>query len=315
MHFSSLSAALLALSVGVSSAVKVNPLPAPQNISWGTTGPILVGQLSLATNAGSGSGGNVGLLTDAWNRAYSAITTLQWVPQATEAPIPVFEPFPTGTGSSKRDEGKSGHSKRQLGANSTRLTSVNVQVSDWSADLQHDVDESYTLTITSSSPTVQITAKTVWGALHAFVTFQQIVISQGKCGLIVEQPVAVTDYPKYPYRGVMIDTARNFISLPKIYEQIDGLALSKMNILHIHLTDSQSWPVQLDSYPEATEDAYSPSKVHTKQDVQSIIAYARARGVRVIPEVDMPGHSAAGWKQIDENIVTCQDSWWSNDNW
>ncbi|KAK5993809.1 Beta-hexosaminidase [Cladobotryum mycophilum] len=306
MRFQSLATVLFGL-VAV-EAVKVNPLPAPQEITWGTSGPKSVSYINLRTNAGGrGSGDNARIVSDAWNRAFKSITTLKWVPQAVEAPIPIFEPFPTAAGSHKNN------TKRTWG--SGWLTDLNVQVSDWSADLKHGVDESYTLTITSSSSTIEVTAKTVWGALHAFTTLQQIVISDGRGGLQVEECVTIKDYPKYPYRGVMVDTGRNFISVNKIYEQIDGLALSKMNILHWHITDSQSWPIQINAYPQVTKDAYSANEIYTPQNVQSIIAYARARGVRVIPEIDMPGHSSSGWKQIDEDIVACQDSWWSNDNW
>ncbi|KAH8879792.1 N-acetylglucosaminidase [Thozetella sp. PMI_491] len=312
MHSQSLSAALLGLAAWaeLASAVKVNPLPAPQEITWGTTGHISVGTLSLRTNAGSDAGGNEGIVADAWSRAYEAITTLKWVPQAVEEPIPVFEPFPTAGSSTNAT--KRGLRRRATGG---LLTEVHIEVSDWAADLQQDVDESYTLAISPNSSAVEITAKTAWGALHAFVTLQQLIISETKCGLVVEQPVTIKDYPLYGYRGVMIDTARNFISVKKLYEQIDGLALSKLNILHWHLSDTQSWPVELDVYPEVTKDAYSARETYSAEDVQAIIAYARARGVRIIPEVDMPGHSSSGWKQIDEEIVTCQDSWWSNDNW
>ncbi|KAG6006861.1 hypothetical protein E4U21_006668 [Claviceps maximensis] len=307
MRFLPSSTLLLGLAaVEVSFAVKVNPLPAPQEISWGTSGPKNIGHLNLRTNSNGQSQANTRLVTDSWNRAYKTITTLKWVPQAIEEPIPVFEPFP-------KFEGSGGKSKRDDGA-SCSLSEINVKVSDWSADLQHGVDESYTLTITPSSPVVEVTAKTVWGALHAFTTFQQLVVFQDQ-GFIVEQSVTIKDYPKYPYRGVMVDTGRNFISPSKIKEQIDGLALSKMNILHWHITDTQSWPIGLQSYPEVTKDAYSPREIYSETDVQDIISYARARGVRVIPEIDMPGHSASGWKQIDKDIVTCQNSWWSNDDW
>jgi hexosaminidase len=113
----------------------------------------------------------------------------------------------------------------------------------------------------------------------------------------------------------MIDTGRNFLSVPKIKEQIDAMALAKLNVLHWHLDDSQSWPVHLETFPQMTKDAYSARETFSKHDIQDIISYARNRAVRVIPEVDMPGHSAAGWKQIDPSIVTCTDSWWSNDDW
>ena len=309
MRIPSLSAVLLGLlAADLGSAVQVNPLPAPQQITWGNSGPKSVQSLNLRTNSGWGHGDNARIVGDAWNRAYKAICTLNWVPQATEAPIPKFDPFPTAAASTHGNFTKRGY---RTGA----LTDVNVVISDWSADLQHGVDESYTLTISSSSPTLDITAKTIWGALHAFTTFQQIVISDGHNGLQVEQPVTIKDSPLYPYRGVMVDTGRNFISVRKIQEQIDGLALSKMNVLHWHITDTQSWPIQINAYPQVTKDAYSAREVYSPQDVKTIIAYARARGVRVIPEIDMPGHSASGWKQISEDIVTCQNSWWSNDNW
>ncbi|KAG5984979.1 hypothetical protein E4U55_002386 [Claviceps digitariae] len=315
MRFLPSSALLLGLAaVEASFAVKVNPLPAPQEVSWGSSGPKTVGRLSLRTNSNGQSEANTQLLSDAWDRAFKTITTLKWVPQAIEEPIPKFQPFPkSGSGGKAKRDDKAGGRKRDDKAGAS-LNEIHVQVSDWSSDLQHGVDESYTISITPSSPIVEVTAKTVWGALHAFTTFQQLVIFEGQ-GLIVEQPVTIKDYPKYPYRGVMIDTGRNFISVSKIKEQIDGLALSKMNILHWHITDAQSWPIHLHSYPEVTKDAYSPREIYSDGDVEHILSYAHARGVRVIPEIDMPGHSSSGWKQIDKDIVTCQNSWWSNDDW
>ncbi|KHN93953.1 N-acetylglucosaminidase [Metarhizium album ARSEF 1941] len=297
-------------AVGLGSAVKVNPLPAPQNVTWGNSGPKRVGQLCLRINSNANRSqetNNSRIVVDAWNRAYGAIS-LKWVPQAIEQPPPQFEPFPTAVANSTK-------SKRDNDGDEKRLSEVKVQVADWSADLKHGVDESYTLTVSASSSTVEIAAKTVWGALHAFTTFQQLVISDGEGGLVVEQPVTIKDHPNYPYRGVMIDTGRNFISVAKMREQIDGLALSKMNILHWHITDTQSWPIKLATYPQVTRDAYSERESYSEQHVQDIISYARARGVRIIPEVDMPGHSASGWRQIDKDIVTCDNSWWSNDNW
>jgi hexosaminidase len=305
MHFKSLPVALLAAAAATVEAVMVDPLPAPQSISWGTSGPKTLSNMSLKTKGqGSGHSANSGIVQQAWDRAYSAITNLKWVPQATQAPIAVYEPFPTSAPS------KRSHSK----GSSTTLSTVEVTISDWNADLQHGVDESYTLTIAPTSSTVEITANTVWGALHAFNTFQQMVIWENNA-LIVEQPVTVEDKPNYPHRGVMVDTGRNFVSATLIKQQIDGLSLSKMNVLHWHITDDQSWPMQLQSYPEVTKDAYSPTEQFSPSDVADLIAYGRARGVRIIPEIDMPGHSASGWQQISKDIVTCTDSWWSNDDY
>ncbi|RYD66910.1 MAG: hypothetical protein EOP84_30895, partial [Verrucomicrobiaceae bacterium] len=77
-----------------------------------------------------------------------------------------------------------------------------------------------------------------------------MVINDGNGNLIVEQPVHIQDAPLYPVRGIMIDTGRNFISKKKIFEQIDGMALSKLNVLHWHIVDSQSWPLEVSAYPE-----------------------------------------------------------------
>jgi len=299
----SLAAALLARSAG---AVAANPLPKPAQITWGSEGAFSVGSLTLSSVDSQ-------IVQDGFNRAYKAITDLKWIPAATEAPIRSFEPFPTATGAAKKK-----HKKRQYNtpSNSTgSLSSVKVQVKNTHAALQHGVDESYTLDITKGSSSIDITAETVYGALHAFTTLQQIVINDGKGNLIVEAPVSIKDAPLYPLRGIMIDSGRNYLSKKKIMEQIDGMALSKLNTLHWHMIDAQSWAVELDTYPEMTEDAYSPNEVYSKAVLKEIIEYAGARGVRIIPEIDMPGHASSGWKQIDESILACINTWWSNDNW
>lgn len=293
-HIAKTVVAIAGVLAGVADAVAVNPLPKPTSITWGTSGPKQVDRhirLNGAPNQ---------LVREAWNRAFSTITTLKWVPAAIEAPIAKYDEFPTA--------------KTKRGYSSS-LVQVNLKIANANEPLQHDVDESYTLDITTNSQAITITSKTVWGALHAFTTLQQIIISDGRGGLHVEQPVSIKDAPLYPYRGVMVDTGRNFITLPKIKEQIDGMSLSKLNVLHWHIDDDQSWPIEIKAYPQMTRDAYSPREIYTHGDVKNIIAYAQARGVRVIPEIDMPGHSESGWKQVDPSIIACGNSWWSNDNW
>ncbi|KAI2962719.1 hypothetical protein CBS147323_7167 [Aspergillus niger] len=175
--------ACLTLLVAGVAAVKFNPLPAPRNINWASSGPKqLAGFVSLRASQNTSDF----ILANGWDRAWDSIVSLQWVPAATEGPVPSFQPFPT--------------------------------------DLQHGVDESYTLEVTESATSVVIEAPTVWGALHAFTTLQQLVISDGQGGLLIEQPVKIQDAPLYPYRGIMLDSGRNFISVNKIYEQLDGMS-------------------------------------------------------------------------------------------
>lgn len=292
-----------ALLVAHVNAVAVDPLPKPANLTWGNSGCFSVASLALDAPDNS-------ILSSAFDRVTKTITDLKWIPAATQAPPRSFESFPTPTAGARK-------SKRQYGSGNctTTLSTVKIEVVDIHAQLQHGVDESYTLDIKSGSTCIDIKAKTVYGALHALTTLQQIVIGDGSGNLIVEQPVSIVDQPLYPVRGIMIDTGRNYISKQKIFEQIDGMSLSKLNVLHWHLIDSQSWAIEIKAYPEMTDDAYSANEVFSQDTLKEIVSYAAARGVRIIPEVDMPGHASSGWKQVDESIVTCVNTWWSNDAW
>ncbi|KAH8556552.1 putative beta-N-acetylhexosaminidase naga [Umbelopsis sp. PMI_123] len=273
-------------------AVQANPLPVPQHIEWGHSGPIAIDH-HLSFHAP-----NNAILSDAIKRTTKLIWQEKYEPVVVQGPPANYTPFPT-------------NSKR--GTKHT-LTKINVEVSDLKADLQAGVDESYTLDIPAGSTGV-IKAKTVWGALHALSTLEQIVLSDGGHGLEIEEPVSIKDSPKYTHRGIMLDTGRNFIPVKAILRQIDALAWAKLNVFHWHIDDAQSWPIHINAHPEMTKDAYSSKDVYSHADVKKVISYARARGVRVIPEIDMPGHSASGWQQIDPKIVACGNSWWSNDNW
>lgn len=304
------------LLIGLGEAVKVDPLPAPRSIQWGNSGP------KHFENHVWLSGARDDIVRDAWNRAWRTMTELKWVPAVVEAPMPEFPPFPTDPAipiekRHRGDDDDDDDDVRLHGRHHGRphIKKVNVDVKDYKAKLDHGVDESYTLKISEQSDSIDITAETVWGALHAFSTLQQIVIAGDNGNLMVEQPVTIEDAPLYPVRGFMFDTARNFLSVKKILAQLDTMALSKLNVLHWHITDTQSWPIEIHAYPEMTKDAYSKKKTYSHDDVRKIIQYAHARGIRVIPEIDTPSHCSSGWKQIDPELVACGDSWWSNDVW
>ncbi|KAF2849366.1 glycoside hydrolase family 20 protein [Plenodomus tracheiphilus IPT5] len=293
-----------ALFAGQAAAVAVNPLPKPTSIKWGTEGSICFGDVTLNCPDND-------ILKSAFERITGTIKELKWSPAAVEAPPRSFQPFPTPTAAASRK------TRRQYGSGSctSTITHVNVTVADTHAQLLHGVDESYSLDLAAGADAIEISAKTVYGALHAMTTLQQLVIADGTGNFIIEQPVSIEDKPLYPVRGIMIDTGRNFITVKKIKEQIDGMSLSKLNVLHWHLVDSQSWPVEITAYPQMTLDAYSDKEVFSQDTLKDIISYAAARGVRVIPEIDMPGHASSGWSRVDESLLTCQNSWWSNDNW
>ena len=129
---------------------------------------------------------------------------------------------------------------------------------------------------------VRIDAATEWGALTALATLVQL----GADGRI--DVAAVLDAPRFPWRGVMIDTARHFITLATLRRTIDAMWFYKLNVLHLHLSDDQGFRFRSATYPElASRDAYSV------QELEALVAFAADRGVRIVAELDMPGHTTS----------------------
>ena len=130
---------------------------------------------------------------------------------------------------------------------------------------------------------VRIRAATEWGALTALATLTQLV-AKGEF-----QVSEIRDAPHYAWRGVMIDTVRHFISLDTLRRTLDVMAFYKLNVLHLHLTDDQGFRFRSSSYPElASVEAYSAA------ELGDLVDYAADRAIRVVPEIDVPGH-ATSW--------------------
>lgn len=200
---------------------------------------------------------------------------------------------------------------------SSHLKTLVIEIGSMDTELKQGINETYTLNVTS--PVLKIQSPTIWGALHALSTLEQLVEWDKTQSLpFIERQVYIADRPLYPYRGVLLDTARNFYTVKSILRQLDAMALSKLNVFHWHLVDTQSWPLELAvSYPEMALDAYSPASVYTVADVHRVVQYGYFRGVRVIPEIDMPAHANSGWRRVHPEIVTCGDSFWNgyDDDW
>lgn len=158
--------------------------------------------------------------------------------------------------------------------------------------LDGQVDESYSLDVTSQGE-ASITANSTHGVLHGLESFSQLFFqhSSGTFWYTQDAPVSISDTPEYVHRGVLLDTARSFYNVDAIKRTIDAISWNKMNRLHWHITDSQSWPLEVPSLPLLSEKgAYGSSAVYTTQDVADIYEYGVHRGVEVIMEIDMPGH-------------------------
>lgn len=132
-----------------------------------------------------------------------------------------------------------------------------------------------------------ITAATVWGAMHGLESFSQLAWRGRQGELLVAAGVRVEDKPLYQHRGLMLDTGRTYFPVVDILRTIDTMAANKMNVFHWHITDSQSFPIELPSEPMLAEmGAYGEDMRYTVKDVKRIVDFAMSRGVRVVPEID-----------------------------
>ena len=155
-------------------------------------------------------------------------------------------------------------------------------------------DETYTLSIDGSEGSVLGGTGSVWGVLRGLETFSQLFDLES--GMVPYSKFVIDDAPRWNYRGVMLDTGRHFVSSTHFKALIDGMAYNKFNVLHWHITDDQSFPIVSSTYPElANQGSFGMDgrHIYSPGTVADIIDFARVRGVRVIPEFDMPGHSTS----------------------
>jgi hexosaminidase len=149
-------------------------------------------------------------------------------------------------------------------------------------------DESYSLEVSSAG--AKLDAPTTLGALHGLQTLLQLVATTSD-GFAVPA-LSIQDKPRFPWRGLLIDVGRHFIPLDVIRRNLDGMAAVKLNVLHWHLSENQGFRVESKKFPKLHEMG-SDGLFYTQDEIRDLIAYARERGIRVMPEFDMPGHSTA----------------------
>eukprot|EP00658_Telonema_sp_P-2_P012592 TRINITY_DN14793_c0_g1_i4.p1 TRINITY_DN14793_c0_g1~~TRINITY_DN14793_c0_g1_i4.p1 ORF type:complete len:507 (+),score=93.20 TRINITY_DN14793_c0_g1_i4:154-1674(+) len=167
-------------------------------------------------------------------------------------------------------------------------------------------NESYRLTVPSmAAHPVQIEAQSVYGALHALESLSHLV-DQTAGYQIDNTPVEIWDMPRFGYRGLLVDTGRHWLPVEFLKRVVDGLHANKLNLLHWHLVDSQSFACGSTKFPQLAEKgAFSKEAIYSPDDMRSVVEYARLRGVRVMPEWDMPGHGA--WGKGMPSIMGCDN--------
>ena len=175
------------------------------------------------------------------------------------------------------------------------------------------MDESYSLTI-STNGSAQIVAVSSTGVLRALESFTQLFYehSAGAGIYTTLAPVYITDAPVYEHRGLLMDVSRNYYPVESILRTIEAISMSKFNIFHIHMTDSQSWPMDIPALPELSQKgAYRTGLSYSPSDIQEIQIYAINRGVNVIIEFDSPGHTTSIGLSYPELITAFNAMPWS----
>jgi lysophospholipase L1-like esterase len=150
-------------------------------------------------------------------------------------------------------------------------------------------EEGYHLRVTADR--IQISASTAHGIFNALQTFYQLLRNDASV-----DACEIMDDPSFLWRGYMVDVGRNYQSIQQLKQQIDVMAAYKLNVFHFHLTEDIAWRLESKRYPQLTDSRYmlrTPGEYYSLDEVKELIAYCKERYITLIPEIDMPGHSAA----------------------
>ena len=170
------------------------------------------------------------------------------------------------------------YAARILGGLQCGSVAIQIDDSDVVNAPQFDMDEHYELRVASEQ--VLLKANTTWGALHGITTLRQLTSTSG-----LPNGLHINDSPRFSWRGCMLDVTRHFIPLAQLYQVVDGLQLLKLNVLHLHLSDDQGFRFGSRIWPKLVSDEH-----YTMEQLAELVAYAADRGIRLIPELDVPGH-------------------------
>lgn len=171
-----------------------------------------------------------------------------------------------------------------------------------------ETDESYRVEVNKNGRQIEahIVSSSYQGVRHGLETLSQTFWWDDTIGnqgaLKVLSNIKINDKPSFHYRGLLIDTGRQFFTIEELKSVIDGMAASKLNTFHWHLSDSQSFPYDSSVFPQmARWGAYSKDEIYTPNDVKEFVDYAKIRGIRILIEIDSPAHAGAGWQWGNEH--------------
>jgi hexosaminidase len=196
---------------------------------------------------------------------------------------------------------------RVLGPPGPRAPQVLLRIDGEAPPITDPEHGAYTLIVDAGGATAS--AASPAGLAHAAATFRQLVGASGTAAA-----ATITDRPRFPWRGLLVDCARHFQPIEALTRTVDAMAAAKLDVLHLHLTDDQAWRVESAVVPELTRVA-APGGHYTATELRALVAHAADRGVRVVPELDVPGHTSALLRArpdvaLGEAPSALPTSWW-----
>ncbi len=168
-------------------------------------------------------------------------------------------------------------------------------------------EEGYRLEVADD---ISLSARTDAGLLHAVQTLRQLLPAQPQPEYRLPR-VTIADVPAYPWRGLSLDVARSFLPVEYLERTLDRMAFFKLNRLHLHLSDDQGWRIEIKAWPKLTQVGGASavkggrSGFYTQGELRHLVAYAQARGITIVPEIDLPGHVQAALASY--NALACDD--------
>lgn len=183
-----------------------------------------------------------------------------------------------------------------LGGDTVSLAKIDGKGAFIQIDIEQSADgnflmedaEAYTLSVKKRG--IKVKAETDLGVIRAMMTLSQMLEVDG---LTLQLPkVKIKDEPRFAWRGLLLDSARHFFTVETVKRQLDGMEAAKLNVFHWHLTDDQGWRLESKKFPKLTELG-SDGLFYSQSEIKEVVAYARERGIEVLPEIDFPGHTSA----------------------
>nr|GLL27906.1 beta-hexosaminidase 1 [Ipomoea trifida] len=193
------------------------------------------------------------------------------------------------------------HGSKVAGSGDYDIKQLSVTVHSDNEELQLGVDESYTLLVAKSNERsivqgISIEANSVYGAVRALETMSQLCVFDyvTKDVQVQNAPWLINDKPRFKYRGLLLDTSRHYLPIEIIKQVIESMSYAKLNVLHWHIIDEESFPIEVPTYPNLWKGAYTKMERYTVEDAYDIVNFAKMRGINIMAEVDVPGH-AESW--------------------